>query len=211
MPPGCRRRLNFGRIACWMMRLVRASVRSAPAHSRPRCGLVSVRRDDEEDAVVHALLADAPGAAELIAVIGDLDALQRRDVTTTSWSLDLLLQRRRASPSSRPWSSGRQNVGVIDDPAGQRREFRRATGGRQRRRGTRATAAGTRRSLHRASWPRPAGLRPAPAAAPCSARREFTFGRALAPRRGGEGLHRLGARIEDRGPQRPGKVRSSVL
>ena len=36
-----------------------------------------VRRDDQDDAVVLALLADPPGAAELIAVVGDVVALQR--------------------------------------------------------------------------------------------------------------------------------------
>ena len=31
-----------------------------------------VRRDDQDDAVIRALLADTPGAAELIAIILDL-------------------------------------------------------------------------------------------------------------------------------------------
>ena len=40
--------------------------------------LRSPLRDEEEDAVVLALLADAPLAAELVAVIGDVGALQVR-------------------------------------------------------------------------------------------------------------------------------------
>ena len=75
--------------------------------------LALVRRDDEQDAVVLALLADAPLAAELIAVVLDRVALQRVQRDDGELVGRLLLRARRArrrcavrSPAfSRPASS----------------------------------------------------------------------------------------------------------
>ncbi len=77
--------------------------------------------DDEQGAVVLALLADAPGAAELVAVVVDGVALQRGQgdhhhlatgpgLQVRQFLGDLLL------------GAGRQHMGVIDHAAGQRRE-----------------------------------------------------------------------------------------
>ena len=63
---------NRGRIALLMMMLEMASVSDRlKAAADLDAHLALIRRDDEEDAVVSLLGADAPMAAELIAVILD--------------------------------------------------------------------------------------------------------------------------------------------
>ncbi len=88
-------------------------------------------RDDEQGAVVLALLPDAPGAAELVAVILDRITLQRGQgdhhqlppglrLQVGELRGDLLLGVRR------------KHMGVIDHPPGEGREGRGGMGGRKR-------------------------------------------------------------------------------
>jgi hypothetical protein len=82
-----------------------------------------VRRHQENGAAVLALLADAPGAPETVAVILDRIALQAphrhdRDLTLGG---ALELGQRLGEPGA---GRRRQDAGLVDDDAGERREFR---------------------------------------------------------------------------------------
>ncbi|NLS27699.1 hypothetical protein S2M10_27000 [Sphingomonas sp. S2M10] len=94
--------------------------------------LALVGRDDQDDTVVRVLLPDPPGTAELIAVIGDVIALQVRDRRDDELAAGRLLHFRRKLGELRDLC-GREQVGVVDHPAGQLGEGR--VGQRARRPG----------------------------------------------------------------------------
>ncbi|OIQ65412.1 hypothetical protein GALL_530280 [mine drainage metagenome] len=85
------------------------------------------RSDQEQHAVVLGLGADAPGATQLVAVVLDLVALQARDGGDHQLVTGLGLQL--GKPTGQLLGRlRRQHMGVIDDPPGQGREFRRGQG-----------------------------------------------------------------------------------
>ena len=75
-----------------------------------------VRRHDEQDAVVLALLADAPLAAELIAEVLDRVALQRLQRDDGELVGRLLLERRELGVD-RGAVLGVKQAGLVDDAA----------------------------------------------------------------------------------------------
>ncbi len=77
-----------------------------------------VGRHDEQDAVVLALLADAPFAAELIAEVLDLVALQRRQRHDHELIGGLFLQRLEVGLDSGA-ILGLEQIGVVDDAPGE--------------------------------------------------------------------------------------------
>ena len=91
--------------------------------------LAFVRRHDQQHAVVLVLLADLPLAAELIAVILDRGALQRFErhhdklVGRFGFEVGELLRQRRALRRV-------EDIGLVDDAAGQRGERERQRGDR---------------------------------------------------------------------------------
>ncbi len=89
--------------------------------------LVFGGRQDEQGAVVLALLADAPGAAELIAVVRDVIALQRGQGDHHHLAAGLGLQPGELG-GQLLLGIGRQHMSVVDDPAGQGRKGRRRVG-----------------------------------------------------------------------------------
>ena len=139
--------------------------------------LVFAGRHDEQGAVVLALLADAPGAAELIAVVLDRIALQRRQGDDHQLPAGLGLQVR--EPGGEVLLDlGRQDMGVVHHPAGQGREARRrlrpaGQGGQQRRREGDAAED--------ADWPHRAGAGAGAAGADDPPRLKLTVGAAWAP------------------------------
>ena len=82
--------------------------------------LALVRRDDEEDAVVLLLGADAPMAAELIAEILDGKALEGGQRHDDDLVRALVLERFEARVEFGNISSA-QEIGVVDHPAGELR------------------------------------------------------------------------------------------
>ena len=89
--------------------------------------LVLRGRHDEDHAVVRALLADAPGAPELVAEILDRIALQRVRGVDHELVAGLCLQALEVGLDGR-LVRGREQVRLVDDPARQRREFRLGIG-----------------------------------------------------------------------------------
>ena len=89
--------------------------------------------DDEDRAVVQALLAYPPVAQELIAVVGDLVALQGGQGDDHELATRLLLEGRQLLRQLR-LDLGREDVGVVDHPTGQLGELRRRLGDDRRRR-----------------------------------------------------------------------------
>ena len=97
--------------------------------------LALVRRDDQQRPVVRALLPDAPVAAELIAVVFDRGILQRAQGHDDDLVAALGLHRRELVGQRLPRRRV-ENVGFIDDTAGELRE-----GQRVRQRGERRATA----------------------------------------------------------------------
>ena len=91
------------------------------------------RHDDEEGAVVGPLLADAPGAAELIAVVGNLVALQVRQGHHHQLAGRAALQVGQLG-GQRRLHLGRQHMGVVHHPPAQGREGQGGPGGGDRQR-----------------------------------------------------------------------------
>ncbi len=85
--------------------------------------------DDEDGPVVGGLLADAPGAQELIAVVLDLIAAERRQGDHHQLARGLLLQGRQFRGQGGLDFRG-QHMGVIHHPAGQGGELGRRGAGR---------------------------------------------------------------------------------
>ncbi len=86
--------------------------------------LAVVGRDDEDRAGVLALLADAPRAAELIAIVLDRHVAERRDRRDDDLVAAGLLERGELVGQRRD-RLGRQDVRGVDDIAGERRELDR--------------------------------------------------------------------------------------
>ena len=124
MPAEKSPRRNSGRMAFSMMRLDMASVITG---SSPRpdldAHLALVGRHDEQDAVVLALLADAPFAAEPVAEVLDRVALQRLDRDDGELIGRLLLERGELGLDRRV-VVGAQQAGLVGDAAGEGREVR---------------------------------------------------------------------------------------
>ena len=91
--------------------------------------LVLGRRDEKDDAVIGALLADMPGAAEADAIFLDVVALEARDGGDDELAMRRRLERRQLL-GQLGLLRRLQQIGGVDHPAGQRRK-----GLRQRRRG----------------------------------------------------------------------------
>ena len=79
--------------------------------------LALLRRDDQQRAVVLALLADAPGAAELVAVVGDVVALQRAQRRDDELGARLLLPASASLASSALRRRRVDEFGLVDDAA----------------------------------------------------------------------------------------------
>jgi hypothetical protein len=86
--------------------------------------LVLARRDEKDDAVVLALLADAPGAAELVAVVLDVVAVERLHRRDHELVGGFVLERRELVRKLLR-GVGRNDSCRIDDAPGERRECRR--------------------------------------------------------------------------------------
>ena len=91
--------------------------------------LVFRRRDDEDRPVIETLLADAPMAQELIAIVGDLIALQAWQGDHDELAAGLLLQGRQLCGQV-GLNLRRQHMGVIHHPAAALGELWRGGGRR---------------------------------------------------------------------------------
>ena len=90
-----------------------------------------VGRDQQDDAIVRALLADVPGPAELIAIILDRHVLQAGDRRHDQLPRGGALQRLQLLGELRLLLRAQQ-IGLVDHPAAERREAERGPGGAHR-------------------------------------------------------------------------------